>query len=497
MTQGSSRSGDGTPEVVVLGAGPAGLTASYELSRQGVRTTVVEKSPHAIGGISQTASYKGFKFDIGGHRFFTKIPEVNQIWHEILTTDFLKRPRLSRIYYKNKFFHYPLKPVDALRKMGVSDTMQVLGSYAWAKMFPSKEEVNFEQWVSNRFGKKLYSMFFKTYTEKVWGMPCTELGADWAAQRIKNLSLGTAIKKALFSKKGDATVTTLIDEFEYPRFGPGQMWETCRDILVERGHDVLMGRAVETIHHRDGKITGVSVKDVDGRVEHLPATHVISSIPLGEALRRLDPKPPADVLAAADKLRYRDFLTVSLVLTGEDLFPDNWIYVHSPDVHLGRIQNFKNWSPDMVPDRSKTCLGLEYFVFEGQGLWAEPDDKLVELGGVELEQLGLASRRDVEDGTVVRMEKAYPVYDGVFQAAVDTMRSWLTANLPDLQQVGRNGQHRYNNQDHSMLTALYAARNVLGENLDVWQVNTESEYHETMDRGQPRRVDETKQPATV
>jgi protoporphyrinogen oxidase len=321
----------------------------------------------------------------------------------------------------------------------------------------------------------------------VWGMKCTELGADWAAQRIQNLSLGKAIKNALFPKKGDASIKTLIDQFEYPRLGPGQMWERCRDLVVARGHRVAMGRRVHRIHHHDGVLTGVTIVDAEGNLEKLPATDLVSSMPISEAVRLMDPRPPAHVLAAADKLRYRDFLTVSLILDAADLFPDNWIYVHSPEVQLGRIQNFKNWSPHMVPDPSKTCLGLEYFVFEGKGLWAQSDEQLVELGGLEIEKLGLASRKDVRDGSVVRMEKAYPVYDAQFQAAVDTLKGWL-AGIRGIQQVGRNGQHRYNNQDHSMLTAIFAARNILGANYDVWNVNVDAEYHETMDRKQPQRV---------
>ncbi|MCC6784443.1 MAG: NAD(P)/FAD-dependent oxidoreductase [Planctomycetes bacterium] len=474
-------------QVVVVGAGPAGLTAAYELSKHGVPTTIVEKDPSTVGGISRTVEYKGFRYDIGGHRFFTKSDEVNRIWHEILTDEFITRPRLSRIYYNNKFFHYPLRPFEALFKVGPIETAHCVASYLWAKLFPSKEEVNFEQWVSNRFGFKLYSMFFKTYTEKVWGMKCTELGADWAAQRIQNLSLGKAIKNALFPKKGDSTIKTLIDQFEYPRLGPGQMWERCRDLVVARGHRVAMGRRVHRIHHHDGVLTGVTIVDAEGNLERLPATDLVSSMPISEAVRLMDPRPPAHVLAAADKLRYRDFLTVSLVLDAADLFPDNWIYVHSPEVQLGRIQNFKNWSPHMVPDPSKTCLGLEYFVFEGKGLWAQSDEQLVELGGLELEKLGLASRKDVRDGSVVRMEKAYPVYDAQFQAAVDTLKAWL-GGIRGIQQVGRNGQHRYNNQDHSMLTAIFAARNILGANYDIWNVNVDAEYHETMDRKQPRRV---------
>jgi protoporphyrinogen oxidase len=474
-------------DVVVLGGGPAGLTAAYQLSKQKIPTTVVEKDD-VVGGLSRTVNYRGFRFDIGGHRFFTKIPEVHAVWQELLAGEFLTRPRLSRIYYRNRFFNYPLKPMNALMGLGPVDTSQVLLSYLRAKAFPSKQEENFEQWVSNRFGRKLYTVFFKTYTEKVWGIPCTEIGADWAAQRIQNLSLGSAIRTMLFPKAGKGTIKTLIDQFEYPRFGPGQMWERARDVVQERGHQVLMGREVVRIHHDGRQVTGVTVRDAEGHEEKLPASQVISSMALADVVRSLDPAPPAAVLEAAQRLRYRDFLTVGLVVDRPSLFPDNWIYVHSPEVRLGRIQNFKNWSPEMVPDPNKSCLGLEYFVWEGNDLWSMPDEQLLELGAKELEQLGLVSKREVSDGAVVRMRKAYPIYDGGYQQTLATLRAYLET-LPNLQQVGRNGQHRYNNQDHSMLTAILAVENLLGERHDIWSVNVDQEYHETTERAQPRRLE--------
>lgn len=474
-------------EVVILGGGPAGLTAAYQFSKQGIATTVVEKDK-VVGGLARTVLYKGFRFDIGGHRFFTKLPEVRAIWRELLSDQFLTRPRLSRIYYRNRFFHYPLRPLNALRGLGPLDTTQVLLSYLWAKAFQSKEEENFEQWVSNRFGARLYSIFFKTYTEKVWGISCREIGAEWAAQRIQNLSLASAIWHALFPKNGNGKIKTLIDQFEYPRLGPGQMWERARDVVRERGHQVLLGREVVQIAHREGRVVSVTVQDAEGRREELPAGQVISSMALPDVIRALSPAPPAAVLEAAERLRYRDFLTVALIIDRAELFPDNWIYAHSPEVRLGRIQNFKNWSPDMVPDASKSCLGLEYFVWEGNDLWAMPDAQLLELGARELEQLRLASRREVSDGCVVRMRRAYPIYDRQYQGAVATIREYL-ASLANLQQVGRNGQHRYNNQDHSMLTSMLAVRNVLGEQHDIWDVNVDPEYHETLERAQPHRLE--------
>jgi protoporphyrinogen oxidase len=371
--------------------------------------------------------------------------------------------------------------------LGPVDTALVLQSYLRAKAFPSREETNFEQWVSNRFGSKLYSIFFKTYTEKVWGIPCTEIGADWAAQRIQNLSLASVIRNACFPRSTNGTIKTLIDQFEYPRLGPGQMWERCRQVVQERGHEVLLGHEVVRIRHDQGRIIAVTVRDMEGHLTELPAGQVISSLALSDVIRALDPSPPEPVLKAARCLRYRDFLTLGLVVDRAELFPDNWIYVHSPEVRLGRIQNFKNWSPDMVPDPTKTCLGLEYFVWEGNDLWSMADGQLLELGARELEQLGLISRREVIHGTVVRMRKAYPVYDSQYQPALATIRAFL-AQLSNLQQVGRNGQHRYNNQDHSMLTAMLAVENVMGERHDVWDVNVDSEYHETTERAQPRRL---------
>jgi len=380
------------------------------------------------------------------------------------------------------------------------DTSRILASYLQAKVFPSREEANFEQWVSNRFGPRLYSMFFKTYTEKVWGIPCAEIDAEWAAQRIQNLSLGGAIRRALMPGRGGTLVKTLIDQFEYPRLGPGQMWERCRDVIQERGHDLLLGHEVARIDHRDGRITGVCVRDEAGNERELPATHVISSIALPDAIRALYPPAPAAVLEAARRLRYRDFLTVALIIDRADLFPDNWIYIHSPEVRLGRIQNYKNWSPDMVPDSSKTCLGLEYFVWASddnpaaagttahkrpdEDLWSMTDERLLDLGARELEQLGLARRSEVSGGVVVRMRRAYPIYDAEYRRAVAVIREFLET-LPGLQQVGRNGQHRYNNQDHSMMTALYAARNILGEQHDLWAVNTDVDYHEEEQEKKP------------
>jgi protoporphyrinogen oxidase len=342
---------------------------------------------------------------------------------------------------------------------------------------PYRVEENLEQWVSNRFGRRLYEVFFKTYTEKVWGVPCTEIRAEWAAQRIRGLSLTTAVRKALFGQKKGTQVKTLIERFHYPERGPGQMWETLAEKLQARGYPVLLERPVVRICHQGGSVTHLVTQGPHGE-ETFRGTHFISSMPIRELINSLDPAPPPEVREAANRLRYRDFLIVSLVLDRKDVVPDNWIYIHEPSVKVGRIQNFKNWSPAMVPDLSKTCLGMEYFVFENDELWSSPDEKLIEMAKREIVQLGLARAEEIEDGTVVRMPKAYPMYDTGWSEQVELIRRYLETSLPNLQLIGRNGMHQYNNQDHSMMTALCAARNILGEKHDLWAINADMDYHE-------------------
>ena len=463
--------------VVIIGAGPAGLTAAYDLCKAGVSSMVLEKD-NVVGGISRTVNYKGYHFDIGGHRFFTKVKPVEAMWHEVLAEgQMLRRSRLSRIYYNKKFFYYPLRASNALLGLGILNSALIFLSYLRAQLFPEKPEDTFEQWISNRFGKRLYRIFFKTYTEKVWGIPCNQIMAEWAAQRIKGLSLLAAVKNALIQKqtKGDV-IKTLIDAFDYPEFGPGMMWETVKEIVERDGSEIRFNAGVEKILWSDGAVDAVQVM-VDGKLETIEGTHFISTMPIRELIQKFDPPAPEHVLKAAEALNYRDFLTVALVINKRELFPDNWIYIHDEDVKVGRIQNFKNWSPSMVPDPDKTCLGLEYFCFEGDGLWTMSDSDLIELGRKELGILGLANPADVEDGSVVRMPKAYPVYDGTYAEALRVVREFLN-DVPNLQLVGRNGMHKYNNQDHSMLTAMLAVQNILGANYDLWQVNAEQEYHE-------------------
>ncbi|MFC2141377.1 NAD(P)/FAD-dependent oxidoreductase [Acidobacteriota bacterium] len=462
--------------VVIVGGGPAGLTASYQLSKAGFNSIVLEKD-HALGGLSRTVNYKDYYFDIGGHRFFTKIQDVEDLWKEILAEDLLRRKRFSRIYYNNRFFNYPLRIFNALLGLGIFNSIMIVTSYLRIKLAPLKMEDNFEQWVTNRFGRRLFRIFFKTYTEKVWGIPCTEIRAEWAAQRIKGLSLISALKNALVGSQNNKNVIkTLIDEFYYPRLGPGMMWTTASEIIKNNGSEVRLGAEVQGIRWSEGRVDALEVKQ-NGRTELVQGTDFISSMPLREAIQKMKPDVPEEVLIAAKDLKYRDFLTVSLIIKEPDLFPDNWIYIHDPNVKVGRIQNFKNWSPYMVPDQDKTCLGLEYFCFEGDTLWSMSDAALIELGTRELESLGFVRAEDVEDGMVVRMPKAYPIYDSSCHESVAVVRRFLEG-LANFQPIGRNGQHKYNNQDHSMLTAMKAAENVLGSNHDLWDVNEEQEYLE-------------------
>ncbi len=480
-------------DVAIVGAGPAGLTAAYLLTKAGLSVTVIEKDPRYVGGISRTVEHDGFRFDIGGHRFFSKSEEVVNLWNEILPDDFIQRPRMSRIYYEGKFYSYPLRAFEALFNLGIVRSTLCMASYVQAKLFPNREVRSFEDWTVNQFGRKLYSIFFKTYTEKVWGMPCDEMSADWAAQRIKGLSLGAAVldglKRSLGLNKApnDGMATkTLLETFRYPRLGPGMMWDAARDKVVAGGNHVLMGHSFKQL--TQDQLTGrwrLTAAIADGGETVISAAHVISSAPMRELAARIHPLP-ACALSAAPQLKYRDFLTVALMIKSPDLFPDNWIYIHDSKVQVGRVQNFRSWSPEMVPDPDIACVGLEYFCFEGDGLWASSDADLIALATREMAILGLARAEDIVGGAVVRQEKAYPVYDDSYAAHVETMRSELEAAYPTLHMVGRNGMHRYNNQDHAMMTAMLTVRNIIaGERLyNIWGVNEDAEYHESGTEGE-------------
>jgi protoporphyrinogen oxidase len=469
--------------IVVIGAGPAGLTAAQELNKAGVTSTVLE-ADDMVGGISRTVQRDKWRFDIGGHRFFTKVKRVDDFWHEILDEDdFMLRPRSSRIYYQGKFYDYPIKLGNALRNLGPFEAVRCGLSFLWVRVRPPKDQTTLEGYIVANYGWRLYGHFFKTYSEKLWAMPPSEIGAEWGAQRIKGMSLWSAVWepfRARFAgaRKGSKQVTSLIEQFQYPKFGPGMMWERCRDKVEAAGTKVIMETPVTKIRHEGGRATAV-VATSSGVTTEYPADHVISSMPFSQLLQSMDPPVPADVQAAADDLAFRDFLSIALVVPADKVpWTDNWIYIHAPEVKTMRVQNFGSWSPYMVSE-GHNVLGLEYTVTEGDEWWSAPDEELIETGKKELEQLGLVNAADVEAGYVVRMPKAYPVYDEAYQRNVDTLRAWLSENTPNVHPVGRNGMHRYNNQDHSMYTAMLTVENIVdGAGHDIWSVNVEEEYHE-------------------
>ncbi len=477
--------------VVVIGGGPAGLTAAYELQKlSGDHVPLVFEASDMVGGISRTETNNGYRFDIGGHRFFTKVKEVEAMWEEVMGDDFITVPRLSRIYYRDKFFDYPLKFINALVSIGPYEAVRIVLSYIKWQLRPYRDEQSFEEWVINRFGGRLYMHFFRSYTEKVWGISGKEIRADWAAQRIKNMSLWKVVWNAL---SGANDTASLIEEFKYPRLGPGMMWEKVRDLIREKGGEVNMRSEVVKVNREGMRVTSVDVRKWDPEkgdlgTERVRGDHFVNSMALRDLIHSFDPPPPPEVIEAADRLKYRDFLIVTLVLDHPDPFPDNWIYIHSPKVKVGRIQNFRAWSAEMLPDQNTASIGMEYFCQKGDGLWTMSDEELRELAARELEELGLAKAKHVIDAAIIRQPKAYPVYDGEYRAALDVIRNWMV-QLENFQTVGRNGLHRYNNQDHSMLSAMYAARNILGEDYNIWDVNIERSYHEEFELRKDEKKD--------
>ncbi len=471
-------------EVVVIGAGPAGLTAAYELGKRGHTSTVLE-SDDVVGGISRTVVADGYRFDIGGHRFFTKVTEVEALWHEILPDeDFMLRPRSSRIYYQGKFYDYPIKVTNALKNLGPLEAIRCGLSFLWVRIRPPRDLTTLEGYIASNYGWRLYEHFFKTYSTKVWDVPPAQMSADWGAQRIKGMSLWDAVWqpiKGRLTKSGDKSkqVTSLIEQFQYPKLGPGMMWERCHELVESQGSKVHFRTTVDRVDHGDGRAVSVTATGADGGSTTYPADHVVSSMPFPALLRAMDPKPPAEVLAAADDLRFRDFLSVALVVPeGKVSWTDNWIYIHDPDVKTMRVQNFGSWSPHLVKD-GRNVLGLEYTVNQGDEWWTASDEELIAKGTAELDRLGLMRSEDIEAGYVVRMPKAYPVYDEVYQRNVDVLRRWIEQHTANVHPIGRNGMHRYNNQDHSMYTAMLTVENILGADHDIWSVNVEEEYHET------------------
>jgi protoporphyrinogen oxidase len=479
-------------DVLIIGAGPAGLTAGYLASKEKLKTLVLESDTRYVGGISRTVNYKGFLCDIGGHRFFSKSQEVEDFWSEILPNDLLTRPRSSRIFYRGQYFSYPLKAFEALFRLGVVESTLCVLSYIKSRLLPVKDPKHFEDWVSNQFGKRLFGIFFKTYTEKVWGMDCKDISSDWAAQRIKGLSLFSAIWNALkprgFSKN---KIKSLIESFRYPRLGPGMMWDHCASKMTAQGGELLMGqKVVELEFSKITKLWTVTWQDTEGKTHTAQSRHVISSAPIRDLMTFIAPAPSKAVQAAAASLKYRDFLIVMLIMKDKKLFQDNWLYIHEPSVSVGRIQNFKSWSPQMVPDSQFCSFGMEYFCNEKDPFWSMTDGALITQAKTEFAKLGLGPEADVLDATVIRQTKAYPVYDGQYVKNVNVIKQLIKEHYPGLHLVGRNGMHKYNNQDHSMMTAMLCVKNILAgkEVFDLWAVNQDAEYHESSSTSGERLV---------
>jgi protoporphyrinogen oxidase len=487
---------------VIIGAGPAGLTAAYELlARTDIRPLVLERDEH-MGGIARTVNYKGNRIDVGGHRFFSKSYRVMQWWLEMLPLQnrdeervMLVRSRKSRIYFLRRFFDYPIRlTLDTLAKLGAVRTFRIGLSYMRSVMFPIKPERSLEHFFINRFGRELYNTFFKAYTEKVWGAPCSRISAEWGAQRVKGLSIAKSIQhfvRGLFGRKGDVTQketeTSLIEQFLYPKYGPGQMWEEVARRVLEKGGEILTGWQVRAIHTSGEKVTAVTaVHSSSGEARRIEGDLFFSTMAVKDLVQGLDAAVPQEIREIGEGLEYRDFITVGLLVdrlkvheADGSLIRDNWIYIQEPDVLVGRMQIFNNWSPHMVGDPSKVWIGLEYFCFESDSLWQRTDQELRELAEAEMEKIGIIERADVRDATVIRMVKTYPAYFGAY-ARFAELRRYLDG-FTNLYLLGRNGMHRYNNQDHSMLTAMVAVDNIaqgVASKENIWSVNTEEEYHE-------------------
>ncbi|MGZ4386467.1 MAG: NAD(P)/FAD-dependent oxidoreductase [Gaiellaceae bacterium] len=456
----------------VLGAGPAGLSAAHVLSLRGAQAAVFE-ADGSVGGIAKTIEFQGYRFDLGGHRFFTKLRPIERLWREAIGDDFLLRPRLSRIYYRGRYLAYPLAAWDVVSRLGLIESLRCTLSYARSRVTRPRDPATFEEWVTSRFGKRLYDAFFRSYTEKVWGIPGDEIMAEWAAQRIKDFSLAKAVLRIFGIGREHAT---LIEEFHYPRLGPGQMWEAFRRRVEDRGIPVHLNHRCVAIRREGMRATSIVVRS-NGSETELPVDAILSSIPLRDLIEMLEPAPPEEVRAAAGRLRYRDFVLVALMMDDAEPFPDNWIYLHDPGTRAGRVQNFGAWSESMVRPGT-TCLGVEYFCFQGDEVWEMPERQTVEMAIEELARIGLIDPARVVDGVKVRVPKAYPMYDRVYTEVLPVVREWIDG-MENLHTFGRNGLHRYNNQDHSMWTAILATLNLLDDrNYDVWSVNADRTYLE-------------------
>lgn len=478
--------------VVIIGAGPAGLTAALELLRHTDLKPVILEASDMAGGISRTVEYHGNRMDIGGHRFFSKSPEVMSWWNELLPLapdgDMLERRRVSRIYFLRKFFDYPVSlSLDTFRNLGPYRTMRILRDYVSACISPIEPEKTLEDFFINRFGRELYGTFFEDYTEKVWGRPCSAIGADWGAQRVKGVSVAAVLKDALRRLTGSAggkVETSLISSFWYPKYGPGELWEKAASEIVRLGGEIRYGFSVVGIKANDSRVTGVIVASPDGSKQLIEATYVMSSMPIKDLTESMNAggiDVPDDIRRISEGLCYRDFMTVGILADKLEMadVKDDWIYIQERDVRLGRLQVFNNWSPYMAADSSKVWLGLEYFCDEGDELWNMPDGDFKALASRELSSIGIVRPENIRDSHVIRMKKAYPAYFGTYDE-LPVLRGWMDG-FQNLFLIGRNGQHRYNNMDHSMLTAMNAVEAIRSGSMDkasVWNVNTEHDYHE-------------------
>lgn len=465
-------------KVTILGAGPAGLAAAHELSRQKTFCQVIEKSSTG-GGLCRTLRHEGFLFDIGGHRFLSRSDEVNALWKEILGEDLLVKTRKSRIHFRGHFFDYPLRPFDALSKLGVAESARCLASYARSRLGASGDQSSFEGWMIRRFGRRLYENFFKSYTEKVWGIPCSELSSDWAEQRIQQLTLRQAVMRSLFPRAGRG-IKTLTETFYYPRRGPGQFFDALRCRSENNGASFAFGRDVQEVRTHGEKVISVLTMNRDGQREVWSGDAFLASLPLSLLVQKLRPLPPQEILDAAASLRFRSFIAVNLIFDLPFLFDDQWIYLHSTSIKAGRLQNYKNWSTDMVPDAGKTSLGMEYFVSEGDDLWKLDEAGMIGLALAELNMVGIVDPSRFVHGFTVRVPNAYPVYSPGYETAVLKIRRYLE-RFRNLQVMGRAGLFRYNNSDHAILTGLRAAGNLRGADHDLWTVDPDASEPEEVE----------------
>jgi protoporphyrinogen oxidase len=470
-------------ECCIIGVGAAGLGVALELVRHGVTSIAIIDKNKSVGGLARTNVFDGVRFDIGPHRFFTKNKEVNKIWHGTLEKDFRSVSRLTRIFYKNKYFKYPIKPLDALIKLGPIESIVAVFSFLSPWINRKNEARTFEDWIVQKLGRKLYETFFKTYTEKIWGIPCSQIGAEWAAQRIKGLDALELIKNALIGRK-NKKIKTLVEEFDYPVLGTGQMYEAMRDKVVSRGADIILGSRVIRFNRHDNTIDSIDIMDSSGHETSITARHFFSSIPLAHFFKMLNPTDSVQINNSAQMLRYRDHITVHLLVDRENVFPDQWIYVHSPDIQMARVANYNNFSKAMVSDKNKTALSVEYFVFKDKGLWNESDKFLADLAINELDTMGLIKNSDVEKSWVVRDSEAYPIYYIGFLEHYNLLRSRID-QFVNLYSIGRAGMHKYNNMDHSLMSGILAARNYLklpGSPYILWDINIDAEYLENAQR---------------